>query len=376
MFEIFKRILKIKEPFQKDKIFTKKELEKINNQNTILIINGKVYDVTEFLEQHPGGSEIIKYYHKKDATQDFVKVGHSNEAINMLDKYQIGIYEGANKSNSLEVKKVNKLENVKLKLFTHEDKYFLHKFFAMMVLIHIFIVYGHTIKKTVKFFITGNSNYLGKEALEFNSKIFFLFCHSVLALSSLIFHVPDKETQEGPMISKMIRAHTINFSFRSILAMYVLIFINDKYNEKFIRIFIVILSLISADLISFYSNDKNDIQHYTTINSMASFKFSKKYQTNLKDFYALSQFLSTITTFYGTYYDIFSNLIIIQLTAFLKTLRRKNLITTEKFHYIYILFLLSPYLFIPYFTLEKDRKLYNYHVLFGMFLYFLIHLKA
>jgi len=356
MFKNFFNFFKVKEGFNKDKLYTQDEIDKMNYNNTILIINGKIYDVTDFLEQHPGGSEIIKQYHKKDATQDFIKVGHSNEAIKMLDKYQIGILKNYN-DDSLEIKKMNPIEKLKQKLFTHEDKYYLHKFFAMIVLIHIFIIYGHTIKKAFKYHSTGDDKILGEEALGFNSKIFFLFCHSVLALSSLIFHVPDKETQEGPMINKMIRAHTINFSFRSILAMSVLLFIKDKYNEKFVRIFIVILALISADLISFYSHNKKEVNQYTTINSMASFKFSKKYQNNLKEFYGLSQFLSTITTFYGNYYDIFSNLIVIQLTAFLKTLRRKNIITTEKFHNIYTLFLVSPYLFIPYFTFKKDRKL-------------------
>ena len=96
MFKIFFNFFKVKEGFNKDKLYTQDEIDKMNYNNTILIINGKIYDVTDFLEQHPGGSEIIKQYHKKDATQDFIKVGHSNEAIKMLDKYQIGILKNYN----------------------------------------------------------------------------------------------------------------------------------------------------------------------------------------------------------------------------------------------------------------------------------------
>nr|KAJ0185177.1 hypothetical protein LSAT_V11C900476820 [Lactuca sativa] len=45
-----------------------------------LIIAGKVYDVTTFMDDHPG----------KDATKDFEVLGHSDEAKEMMKKYCIG----------------------------------------------------------------------------------------------------------------------------------------------------------------------------------------------------------------------------------------------------------------------------------------------
>ncbi|XP_076930295.1 cytochrome b5-like [Bidens hawaiensis] len=55
-----------------------------------LIIQGKVYDVTPFMEDHPGGSEVLLAATGKDATADFEDIGHSHEAIGMMDKYCIG----------------------------------------------------------------------------------------------------------------------------------------------------------------------------------------------------------------------------------------------------------------------------------------------
>ncbi|GLI63197.1 hypothetical protein VaNZ11_006096 [Volvox africanus] len=59
-----------------------------------LVVHGKVYDVTEFLEEHPGGFDIILSSTGKDATQDFEEIGHSNSAKKLLEKYLIGEFEG------------------------------------------------------------------------------------------------------------------------------------------------------------------------------------------------------------------------------------------------------------------------------------------
>ncbi|KAF8024521.1 hypothetical protein BT93_F1638 [Corymbia citriodora subsp. variegata] len=55
-----------------------------------LIISGKVYDVTPFLEDHPGGDEVLLNNTGKDATDDFEDVGHSDSAKEMMEKYYIG----------------------------------------------------------------------------------------------------------------------------------------------------------------------------------------------------------------------------------------------------------------------------------------------
>ncbi|KAG6579306.1 Cytochrome b5 isoform E [Cucurbita argyrosperma subsp. argyrosperma] len=55
-----------------------------------LVISGKVYDVTPFMEDHPGGDEVLLAATGKDATNDFEDVGHSDSAREMMDKYYIG----------------------------------------------------------------------------------------------------------------------------------------------------------------------------------------------------------------------------------------------------------------------------------------------
>ncbi|RWW28716.1 hypothetical protein GW17_00006798, partial [Ensete ventricosum] len=66
-------------------------------------IHGKVYDVTTFLEDHPGGEDVILHASGAllllhlpggDATQAFDDVGHSSTAISMMEGYVIGTVEG------------------------------------------------------------------------------------------------------------------------------------------------------------------------------------------------------------------------------------------------------------------------------------------
>ncbi|KAI8464314.1 MAG: hypothetical protein J3K34DRAFT_440791 [Monoraphidium minutum] len=66
----------------------------VSDKDCWLVVHGKVYDVTSFLEEHPGGYDVILTSSGKDATQDFEEIGHSNSAREMLNKYLIGEYAG------------------------------------------------------------------------------------------------------------------------------------------------------------------------------------------------------------------------------------------------------------------------------------------
>jgi len=55
-----------------------------------IIINDCVYDVTEFLNDHPGGEEVLLEQSGKDATEDFEDVGHSSDARETMEKYKVG----------------------------------------------------------------------------------------------------------------------------------------------------------------------------------------------------------------------------------------------------------------------------------------------
>ena len=54
---------------------------------------GKVYDVTAFVDDHPGGDDLILAYAGKDIgeiMQDKLEHEHSDAAYSMLDEYVIG----------------------------------------------------------------------------------------------------------------------------------------------------------------------------------------------------------------------------------------------------------------------------------------------
>jgi hypothetical protein len=59
-----------------------------------LMIDGNVYDVTNFLDDHPGGGELLLNATAKDATDDFEDVGHSKSARNDMRSYLIGTVDG------------------------------------------------------------------------------------------------------------------------------------------------------------------------------------------------------------------------------------------------------------------------------------------
>ncbi|KAL7083090.1 hypothetical protein ACP275_14G140300 [Erythranthe tilingii] len=70
------------------------DVAKHNNKDDCwLIINAKVYDVTPFLEEHPGGDEILYMSTGKDATSDFEDVGHSKEAEEKMKEFLIGDFD-------------------------------------------------------------------------------------------------------------------------------------------------------------------------------------------------------------------------------------------------------------------------------------------
>uniref|UniRef100_A0A8C9U6T3 Cytochrome b5 type B n=1 Tax=Scleropages formosus TaxID=113540 RepID=A0A8C9U6T3_SCLFO len=69
-------------------------LEEVKQHNTStdswLVIHDRVYDISSFLEEHPGGEEVLLEQAGADATESFEDVGHSLDAREMLQQYLIG----------------------------------------------------------------------------------------------------------------------------------------------------------------------------------------------------------------------------------------------------------------------------------------------
>ncbi|XP_020212890.1 cytochrome b5 [Cajanus cajan] len=69
-------------------------IEELSQHNTKddcwILVDGKVYDVTQYLDDHPGGDDVILATTGKDATEEFEDVGHSKSARELMEQYCIG----------------------------------------------------------------------------------------------------------------------------------------------------------------------------------------------------------------------------------------------------------------------------------------------
>lgn len=76
--------------------FTASEVAAHNKSSDIwMIIEGKVYDVTDFLQEHPGGEEVLQELAGQDATESFEDIGHSQDARDMLKNMLVGCLSGS-----------------------------------------------------------------------------------------------------------------------------------------------------------------------------------------------------------------------------------------------------------------------------------------
>ncbi|KAH8550743.1 cytochrome b5 [Umbelopsis sp. PMI_123] len=62
-------------------------------------IHNKVYNVTDFIEEHPGGEEVLLDEAGKDATEAFEDIGHSDEAREILEKYYVADLDEASQKS-------------------------------------------------------------------------------------------------------------------------------------------------------------------------------------------------------------------------------------------------------------------------------------
>ncbi|MFS8159319.1 MAG: cytochrome b5 domain-containing protein [Candidatus Roizmanbacteria bacterium] len=80
-------------------VLTSTEISKHSNSSDCwIIIENKVYSVSDFLSHHPGGGGLISPYCGKDATQPFLtkdgRGSHSAEAFRLLGLIYIGDVNG------------------------------------------------------------------------------------------------------------------------------------------------------------------------------------------------------------------------------------------------------------------------------------------
>jgi len=75
-----------------------------DRSKTWLLIHGYVYDVTPFLDEHPGGEEVLLEQAGKDCSEAFEDVGHSTDARELMKSYLIGELTDEDKKKIADVK--------------------------------------------------------------------------------------------------------------------------------------------------------------------------------------------------------------------------------------------------------------------------------
>jgi cytochrome b involved in lipid metabolism len=69
-----------------------------------IVIHDKVYDITKFAEEHPGGEEVLFEQAGKDATESFEDVGHSTDARDLMKSFLVGELTEEDKQKSKKIK--------------------------------------------------------------------------------------------------------------------------------------------------------------------------------------------------------------------------------------------------------------------------------
>jgi cytochrome b involved in lipid metabolism len=66
-----------------------------------IIIHSKVYDVSEWQLDHPGGADVLKEYGGKDASKFYDAMGHSEDAHSIRETFCVGTLESTSALSKL-----------------------------------------------------------------------------------------------------------------------------------------------------------------------------------------------------------------------------------------------------------------------------------
>ena len=69
--------------------------ERVESGILLVMVHGRVYDVTDFADEHPGDPQLLHAAAGRDATDAFEYVGHSNHANRLLKRYRTPSLEPA-----------------------------------------------------------------------------------------------------------------------------------------------------------------------------------------------------------------------------------------------------------------------------------------
>ena len=79
------------------------ELKHKNNEEFIVKHNGEKYDISRFLQFHPGGRNYVSPYKDLSITEKLSKMDHSHAAMYLMREYRISGSKDARNEEDLEV---------------------------------------------------------------------------------------------------------------------------------------------------------------------------------------------------------------------------------------------------------------------------------
>jgi len=227
------------------------------------------------------------------------------------------------------------------KLFTKEDTFNIHKIIGFSCLIHYIIRF---------------SNALIYKNMLFDSSPLSLLCillHIALSVSSLIFHIPNKRNKAKPMIWPEFRLHSIIFGLRSLFIMLICWFYEATNLHFFLysKGLVVIFTLIFADMVTSYYKKLALVEEKDTTMRGMPIDASEGFKKKLDLFYSASQIFATMNMIFLTndqlspFDTAFLVLWPIQISAFMMTLVRKSIISSDAWHFWYAISLLMNYIY-------------------------------
>lgn len=335
-----------------------------------VIINNAIYDITTFINEHPGGPEVFKLNAKPvsgdlpNLTEKFNEVGHSEYAVNILENYKVEELSEDdprfNRDHHLEYNKT-KIS----KLITHEDKFHIHKSMGVISLLNYFYLIFDC-------FYSGAEAEITLRSVD-GSFIGLTWVHTILSLSALQFLIPRTRTGILPMIWQEFRAHSIVFAVRSFLIINALYFLFSKTNSTSVPAIAVRLAfvLFAMKMADFSTEHLRENRKETTTASMPYWSdCPASLQYMIKYFYTHSQFMATIVCLFAEIPYILAVAFPIQIASFLMTLVRKNIISAFWYHMFY-----GGSLLIVYLINLADVKLYPIVLLGIALIYARVNLK-
>jgi hypothetical protein len=294
----------------------------------LITINNVRYDVTDFAQEHPGGKVLLYGLNGKDATAQFARFNHGPTAYEIMQELRV---DNARSDNIFEITPPASWRIALRKLFTHEDRFYLHKALGLFCLASYLYRY-----------------YLGyTDQPMFDNNMFALFTifwHLQLNLTSFIFDIPMERINSRPMIWQEFRAHNLIFVGRSCVAMFLnWIFARYGFNRTTLlglKCALVIGTLIAADVVSGLLQPS---VKETTTRTMPYWKDCSVTRMYIhKIYYAVSQFEATFACFSSELKTPFVIMMPIQISSLLMTLVRKNIISAKTWHELYFISLFLP----------------------------------